>query len=107
MAFHAPGKRIFKIMVGDCVLRDKIDVLQLAGGRVKPLNLYFPLFFNGNSVAYKGKICNNGFSGQTMSVSFVHVGVDNAMVSAIVLVQGTLEGRFKRHRLLPARRNKG
>jgi hypothetical protein len=107
VAFHAPGKRVFKIMIGDCVLQERVDVFQLAGGRIKPLNLYFPIFFSGNSVAFKGKTCSGGYSGQSMSVSFVPIGVDNPMVNALVLVQGTLQGIITRHRLFPPRGNQG
>lgn len=87
-------KRIFKITVGDCVLNDKVDVLALAGGRLKALNLYFPIKLSNNDVYYKGQKCYGGYSTATKSigVTFVSIGTDNPMVSAVILFQGTLEG---------------
>ena len=92
-------KRMFKISVGDCLLNEKVDVLALAGGRLKALNLYFPVKLSNNDVYYKSQKCNGGYStaSKSIAVTFGSVGVDNPMVSAVILFQGTLDGCFIRN----------
>lgn len=82
------------------MLHDKVDVLALAGGRLTALNLYFPVKIQGNDVYFNGQKCHDGYSAasKSLAVSFVPLGVDNPMVSAIVLFRGTLEGGLTRDR---------
>lgn len=93
-------KRMFKITLGDCVLQDKIDVIALAGGRLTALNLYFPVKVQGNEVTFNGQKCADGYSAgsKTLNLSFVPIGIDNPMVSGVILFKGTIEGWLTRNR---------
>jgi hypothetical protein len=100
-------KRMFRITLGDCVLQDKVDVLALAGARLTALNLYFPVQVKGNDVYFNGKPCHGGYSSgsKTIGVSFVPLGIDNPMVSGIILFKGTVEGGLTRDRQASSRRD--
>lgn len=89
---------MFNIAIGDCVVAEKLDVLAKAGGRLWALNQYFPVKVEDNNVWFNGRKCQNGYSPQSKSVilSFVPTGVDNPMVSGIVLFKGTLDGPLTR-----------
>jgi len=80
------------------LVQDKLDVLALATGRLKALNLYFPIKLSNNEVFYKGQKCHDAYTTtKTIGVTFSSLGVDNPMVSAVILFQGTLEGWLKRN----------
>lgn len=83
--------------MGSCVLKDKVDVLALAGGRAKALNLYFPVKVENGEAFYKGEKCNGAMQSGSLLVSFATLGIDNPMVSGIILFKGPIEGKMNRN----------
>ena len=75
------------------MLQDKTDVLAMAGGRLRAKHLYFPIFLEDGVVHFQGKKCPGGYSraSRTVALTFSSLGVDNPMVSGIVLFRGALE----------------
>ena len=65
----------------------------MAGGRLKAKNLYFPIALENNEVYFQGKKCSGAYSKATgkVGLTFSNIGVDNPMVSGIIVFKGSLE----------------
>lgn len=95
--------------MGTCLLQQKVDIYKLSGGKNRAINLYFPIKYFKNNIFYENRICDQSFNKETgeLQLEFEHINVDNPMVSAIILLKGTLEGNFIRHWLLLNKINNG
>jgi len=90
MWFREAGKRAFNLRLGDCLVAEKIDIVARVG-KFAAYDEYTEFELKGDQVLYKGKVCIGAAKGNKVIVTFEHIGIDNPMVSAIVLYSGGLE----------------
>jgi len=90
---RAPRKRIFNVMLGNCVGEQGIDVFEKVG-RFAAYDSYIEFELRNNNVFVKGELCKGAFINNKLRVFYTKIGVDNPMVDAIVLYEGGLSGRF-------------
>ena len=86
------------MMFGKTHVKKELDIAKAAGKHAAH-NVYYPFVFDGSRILYNRKECQDAYDPSTRSLKLVfkHLGIDNPMVNAIILYEGTLKGKLKRH----------
>jgi hypothetical protein len=93
MYFHKAGERAFNIKIGNKIVRQNLDVVELAGSKYAAHEEYIEIDVRQDGVYYESTKIPGAVSGGKLKLIFSKGKADNPIVQAIIVYQDSLESK--------------
>lgn len=88
-AFEYKNQRVMNILIGDCLVKENLDIPKLYG-RFVANNIHIPLKYSSNKIYHKSKECQNAIINGSIIIKYQKTNYDNPQVQGLILYNGGL-----------------